>query len=61
VPRKRQRERRRPHGFGSVVKKVSRGYVVFKPKVVVDGDRPLGSKAARRIGRALAQPAAGRK
>jgi hypothetical protein len=34
VPRKKQRERRRPHGFGSVVKKVSRGYVVFKPKVV---------------------------
>ena len=37
VPRKKQHERRRPHGFGSVVKKVSRGYVVFKPKVVVDG------------------------
>src|SRR5438105_422144 len=37
MPRKKQQERRRPHGFGSVVKKVSRGYVVFKPKVVVDG------------------------
>ncbi|HEY3079288.1 MAG TPA: tyrosine-type recombinase/integrase [Chloroflexota bacterium] len=37
MPRKKQKERRRPRGFGSVVKKVSRGYVVFKPKIVVDG------------------------
>ncbi|HEV8637251.1 MAG TPA: hypothetical protein VG370_23780 [Chloroflexota bacterium] len=47
MSRKKQKEGHRPRGFGSVVKKVSRGYVV-KPKVVVDGIAHRGEGAGWR-------------